>query len=83
MVFKTIFTHDEAMLILEDFEEVLMDRGICVPSPEDEERDDADMTGLYGSTYSMLLGGVEDRIIDILNRRDNGEAVISGVFSGT
>lgn len=78
-----IFTHDEAMLILEIFENVLMDYDICVPSPEDDERDNDDMVGLYGSTYSMLLDDVEKRIIDILDRRDHGESVISGVFSGT
>ena len=35
----TIYTHDEAMLIVEMFEDVLDTYNIKVPSPEDDERE--------------------------------------------
>ena len=35
----TIYTRDEAMLIVEMFEDVLDTYNIKVPSPEDDERD--------------------------------------------
>ena len=63
-----IYTHDEAMLILEAFEGVLSRYDISVPSPEDYDRDPEDMVGLYGSTYSDLLDYVEYRLITLLEK---------------
>jgi hypothetical protein len=78
-----IYTHDEAMRIVELFEDVLSQYNISIPSPEDDDRDPEDIIGLYGSTYGDLLDDVEARIIDILGTHDADTEVISYVFSGT
>lgn len=78
----TIYTHDEAMLIVELFENVLIAHGICVPSPEDNERDAEDMIGLYGSTYSELLELVEGHLVQMLDRHCLSTRVIEDEFSG-
>lgn len=77
-----IFTHDEASLIVDIFEDELMKNNIRVPSPEDYERDRHDC-GLYGSVYSKILDAVEGRLISILRQRDCGSAVVTNQFSGT
>jgi hypothetical protein len=78
-----IYTHDEAARLLEMFEDVLSANNIHVPSPEDDDRDEDDMIGLYGSTYSDLLDAVEEHLVDILNRHTSECEVIRDVFSGT
>lgn len=78
-----IFTHDEAMLIVELFEAVLSDYDISVPSPEDDDRDPEDSVGLYGSTYSDLLEAVEDRLLLLLDKHNGLTKVIPYEFSGT
>lgn len=80
---NVIYTHDIAMQILEEFEQVLMAYGISVPSPEDDERAEEDMTGLYGSTYSDLLDAVEGIVIDTIEKRDNHTKIVKYEFSGT
>lgn len=78
-----IYTHDEAMLIVEMFEDILNAYDIFVPSTEDDERAPEDMDGLYGSTYSDLLDSVEDKLIEILERHNQGTEIVRGEFSGT
>lgn len=78
----TIFTHDEAALIVEMFEDILAEYNIHIPSPEDDEREPDNMVGLYGSTYSDLLDAVEDSICDILERHTIDTEVVVGEFSG-
>lgn len=78
-----IYTHDEAMLIVEMFEDVLSTYDISVPSPEDDEREPDNMVGLYGSTYSDLLDSVEDRLIEILDKHKRDCEIVQGEFSGT
>ena len=80
---NTIYTHDEAMLIVEMFEDVLSENNIHIPSPEDDEREPDDMIGLYGSTYSDLLDSVETRLCEVIDRCKRGEQIIEGEFSGT
>ena len=78
-----IYTHDEAAKIVELFEDVLSKYNIRVPSDEDHERDEDNMTGLYGSTYGNLLDDVEGEIVSILSRYDGDNTeIINGVFSG-
>lgn len=80
-----IYTHDEAARIVDLFEEILIKKGICVPSPEDDERGEDNMLGLYGTTYGDLLDAVEDNLAEILlNVRDydGNVIVVTGVFSG-
>ena len=78
-----IYTHDEAMHILEIFENVLCEYDIKIPSPEDDERDPENDASLYGSTYGDLLDDVENAIIDLLNRHKPDAEVIQYEFSGT
>ena len=80
---SAIYTHDEAMLILEMFDSVLSEHGICVPSPEDDDRGKDNMVGLYGSTYSDLLDRVENSLIELLERKKPETIVITYEFSGT
>ena len=61
-----IYTHDEAMLIVEMFEDVLSKYNISIPSDEDDEREEDNMVGLYGSTYSDLFDSVEEKICQLL-----------------
>ena len=77
-----IYTHDEAARILDAFEEVLSRYNIHVPSPEDDDRDDDNMIGLYGSTYSDLLDDVEDCLITLLAKYTMTTNIISYEFSG-
>lgn len=78
-----IYTHDEAMLIVEMFEDVLSKYNISIPSDEDDEREEDNMVGLHGSTYSDLFDSVEENICSILARCKRGEKIIEGEFSGT
>ena len=80
---KTIYTHDEATRIIAMFEDILEKHNICVPSQEDDEREEENMVGLYGSTYSELLDEVEEKLIEIINDCKNGCEVIQYEYSGT
>ena len=77
-----IYTHDEAARIVDLFEAVLDRFGIRVPSPEDAERGDDNEAKLYGTVYGDLLDGVENALIELLNRQKGGADVESYVFSG-
>ena len=85
---KPIYTRDEAAKIVEMFENILVENDVSIPSPEDDERDPEDKLGLYGSTYSDLLDGVEEVLKSMLLRRggssekDTLEWVVFGEFSG-
>ena len=80
---EMIYTHDEAMLIVEMFEDVLSKYNISIPSDEDDEREEDNMVGLYGSTYSDLFDSVEENICSLLARCRRGEKIIENEFSGT
>lgn len=77
-----IYTHDEAALIIEEFENILDEYGIKVPSPEDDERDDENSAPLYGNTYSDLLDVIENILIEILDRHSANTEIIRDEFSG-
>lgn len=77
-----IYTHDKAVLIIEEFENVLDRYGIKVPSPEDDERDNENSAPLYGSTYSDLFDIIENMLIDILERHSVNTEIIRDEFSG-
>lgn len=76
-----IYTHDETMLILDMFEDVLSRYDISVPSDEDDEREESNMVGLYGSTYSNLFDKVEEKLCSLLARCKRGEKIIENEFS--
>ena len=77
-----IYTHDEAALIVELFEDVLVRYHITVPSPEDDEREQDNAAVLYGSTYSELLDSVEGHLLNVLTRHTAATEVVQGKFSG-
>lgn len=79
---QKIYTHDEAALIVEMFEDVLDKHGIKIPSPEDDEREPDNEAKLYGSVYYGLLDAVESNIIDLLSRHSRGGSVVQNEFSG-
>lgn len=65
---KTIYTHEIAADILDDFEELLEAKNITIP---DEARNgDEDEARLYGESYSALLDSVEEKIITLLEGLD-------------
>lgn len=78
-----IFTHDEAASIVDLFDDILCRYEIKVPSPEDDEREPDNETGLYGSTYSDLLDEVEEILIELLERHTPLSTVEKYVFPGT
>lgn len=78
-----IYTRDEAMLIVEMFENVLDTYNIKVPSPEDDEREPDNEAKLYGSVYSVLLDNVEESLIDLLDRHKKHTVIVTDEFSGT
>ena len=78
----TIFTHDEAAKIIEFFEDILSEHEIKIPSPEDDERDEENSVGLYGSTYSDLLDCIEGVLIDVIEKVREGTNVVTDEFSG-
>lgn len=78
---NAIFTHDEAANIVELFEDVLDRCNITLPSPEDGEREPDNEARLYGTTYSELLDGVEDALIEMLDRHTENAEVVIGFFS--
>lgn len=79
---KIIYTHDEAAKMIEMFEDILLKNDICIPSPEDDEREPDNMMGLYGSTYSDLLDNIEGLLIDIISLCKQGSEVVKYEFSG-
>ena len=85
---KPIYTRDEAAKIVEMFEDILVKNDVSIPSPEDDERDPEDKLGLYGSTYSDLLDGVEEVLQKMILRRGGSSEkdplkwVVFGKFSG-
>ena len=80
---NAIFTHDEAARIVELFEDVLDEHGIKVPSPEDDEREPDNEAKLYGSVYWDILDDVENSIIGLLHKHEQGAEIVKYVFSGS
>ena len=78
-----IHTRDEAVLIVEMFENVLDTYNIKVPSPEDDEREPDNEAKLYGSVYSDLLDNVEASLIELLEKHDEDTEIVTDEFSGT
>lgn len=79
---EAIYTHDEAALIVEAFENALEKYGVKLPSPEDDEREADNDAALYGNTYGDLLDSVEAALIDVLDRHSGGASIVRYTFSG-
>ena len=78
-----IYTHDEAALIVDIFENILDECNNKIPSPEDDEREPDNDAKLYGSVYSRALDEVEDMIYELLRRHKDDTIIVVGEFSGT
>ncbi len=78
-----IYTRDIAAGIVERFETLLIENKICIPSPEDDQRDPGDQIGLYGSVYSNLLDDIESELVCMLEKCKAGGEVVTDQFSGT
>lgn len=72
-----IYIMNETADILDMFDEMLIDNGIKVPSPEDDERDEDNETALYGSVYYELFDKLENSLIDIVEKVKAGEEVVT------
>lgn len=77
-----IYTHDEAAIIVEKFEDLLDTHNVRIPSPEDDDRDPDNEAKLYGSVYSDLLDEIEALIVGLLNRHGEHTIIITDKFSG-
>ena len=77
---KKIYTRSEAADIIDLFEDVLAEYNIHVPSPEDDEREEDNMVGLYGSTYYGLLDSVEEAIKKKKKKKQVNTEVITDEF---
>lgn len=75
-----VYTLNEAAEFVELFESVLDQYDITVPSPEDDEREEGNDARLYGSVFWDLVDKVQEKIIDIVQRVDEGAEVIADVF---
>lgn len=80
---NTIYTRDEAMLIIEMFEDILCASNIKVPSPEDNDRGADNDAALYGSTYYALLDDVEANLVELLERHKPDTEIVQDELSGT
>lgn len=72
-----IYIRNETADILDMFDDVLVDNGIKVPSPEDDEREEDNEAALYGSVYWSLFERLESILIDITEKVKAGEEVIA------
>lgn len=72
-----IYTHNIAATILDIFDDFLCDKGIIVPSVDDDQREPDNTAALYGTEYSDLLDMVEEYLIVIAEKtkKDNMEIV--------
>lgn len=83
MAKKTMFTHDIAADIVNMFEDVLVKNNICVPSPDDEDRSEEDMIGLYGTTYYKLIDDTENILKEVRAKARTGEYdVVYDIYGG-
>lgn len=72
-----IYIRNETADILEMFDDVLVDNGIKVPSPEDDDRGEDNEAALYGSVYWSLFERLESILIDITEKVKAGEEVVA------
>lgn len=62
--------HEVAGRIVDEFDKLLVNKGIRVPSPEDDEREDYEL-GLYGSDYWGMIDYVENELRAIKEEEEN------------
>jgi len=74
-----IYTRSVAVEILDLFDDFLAERGIRIPSDEDEQRGENNDAALYGMVYASLLDAVEDIVTDAVTDAKT-EEIIMGVL---
>lgn len=72
-----VYIMNETADILDMFDDVLVDNGIKVPSPEDDDREEDNEAALYGSVYWTLFERLESILIDIAEKVKAGEEVVA------
>lgn len=72
-----VYIMNETADILEIFDNVLVENGIKVPSPEDDDRGEDNEAALYGSVYWTLFERLESTLIDIVDKVKAGEEVVT------
>ena len=77
-----IYTYEQAISIVEIFEDLLSEYNIRVPSPEDYQREPDNDAAFYGSIYADLVDKVEERLVDILNQHKVNTKIVINEFSG-
>ena len=77
---RPIFTLNEAADIVMMFDDVLDRYDITVPSPEDDERTEDNDARLYGSVFWELVEAVQEHVVDILQRQEEGAEIVLDTF---
>lgn len=72
-----VYIMNETADILDMFDDVLVDNGIKVPSPEDDDREEDNEAALYGSVYWTLFERLENALTDITEKVKAGEEVVA------
>ena len=72
-----IYIRNETADILEIFDNMLVENGIKVPSPEDDDRGEDNEAALYGSVYYNLYDEIEYILMHIVEQVRAGEEVIT------
>lgn len=72
-----VYIMNETADILDMFDDMLVDNGIKVPSPEDDEREEDNEAALYGSVYWTLFERLENALLDIVEKVKAGEEVVT------
>ena len=72
-----VYIMNETADILDMFDDMLVDNGIKVPSPEDDERGENNEAALYGSVYWTLFERLENALLDIVEKVKAGEEVVT------
>ena len=75
-----VYTHEIASNIVNLFDELCLENKVIIPSPEDDERNEDDRYGLYGTTYSNLLDNIEEELIENMNKVKEGALIVPYVF---
>lgn len=72
-----IYIRMETANILEMFDDLLVENGIKVPSPEDDEREESNAAALYGTVYSNLFDEIEYVLANIAEEAKAGTEIIT------
>lgn len=75
------YVHAESGRIVAEFEDILEDNSIFVPSPNDSAREPDDL-GLEGTVFADLVESVNGILLKLLNKAADGAEIIPCEYSG-